>query len=1099
MGKIFSSEFTHKATVSLNDKVILEDSVTGESDVYCTVSEFLAAFGYTPENVANKVSSWSETTNNDHYAGEKLVKDTIDAIVLEAGASFQGIATTSTDPTEVTTMSLWLANGAGTYTNFKDGAEGAGSALVLSADRINFISGSYTLGFSNVYLSVNIDITIENLFAAEYSAIKQINPDYLFQGFIRTGSTVTATDNFIYTAVESCTIESVSLVLGDRLLYDGSAWTKTLSNKLTGDLDLDGNTIVNLKKAVENGEAVEFEQFSNEIINILPGKNLFNTEDPDYLTGGYLAFATGAFVSHASYVVSGFIPVIEGESYCLSTLNSLCYYDTDKEYLSGVNPESNPLVAPAGAAYMKVNINVSQVAAYQIEKATAKTSYESFRFASAKRGTKDIMSSLLYKALVDKDVENSEAVVSKRYALENHAQAFPGKNLFNPNASDITINNYLDTSTGGLVSNSGYKISGYIKVTAETEYTVNVNKRKCFYDINKVFLSGDATSVDTFTTPAGTAYMRFDTTNADFEKAQLELGDTQTIYEEYKFGVGTDQIKDGAVTAPKTSFLTFSTGKNKFNYNDPDFTPGYYVANNGTLAANASYDSTGFIPVTEGKQYSVSYMGRLAWYDSYKKFLQYDNPSVNPLVVPAGAAYLRSTMNHGDTAFQLEEGIKVTNYEVYEEFYTLNGIKVLPQVRVILPRIIHAVVGDTLQLFYRGIIEAVDPYQYDVRITCSKGLTHRRYWEFTPTEAGDTSFIIEVYDERKNLLASNSTTIRAKVAVQQPTANTNILCVGDSLTAQGYWVNEMSRRLKGTAGTPVGNEFSNISYLGSISGIAGEFDESFVGFGGKTWEWYNEKTDASTLDYEVFVVHDKDASDQLSIWQDSNTNQWKLETIQNTNELIFSHYSHTSDMPDGAGTLTHVSGATHTDDIDYTSTSPYRGNPFWDDEEEKISFINFCTERGYSGIDVAYILLGWNGLNYDYPDPADHQDQIDQAKIFLDNLHADYPDAKVKIMGLEIPSTSRPELYFSWVKAVNGLRLAYMELVINPTYSSFVEYIDIAPQFDSEYSFPYVEKDVNTRMDITEMDYTNILHPSEEGYYQIADAVYRNFIANFCQ
>ena len=42
-------------------------------------------------------------------------------------------------------------------------------------------------------------------------------------------------------------------------------------------------------------------------------------------------------------------------------------------------------------------------------------------------------------------------------------------------------------------------------------------------------------------------------------------------------------------------------------------------------------------------------------------------------------------------------------------------------VDISLPDKIYAIVGDTLQLFFRGIIKAVDPYNYNIVVSCSKG------------------------------------------------------------------------------------------------------------------------------------------------------------------------------------------------------------------------------------------------------------------------------------------------------------------------------------------------------------------------------------------
>jgi hypothetical protein len=57
--------------------------------------------------------------------------------------------------------------------------------------------------------------------------------------------------------------------------------------------------------------------------------------------------------------------------------------------------------------------------------------------------------------------------------------------------------------------------------------------------------------------------------------------------------------------------------------------------------------------------------------------------------------------------------------------------------------------------------------------------------------------------------------------------------------------------------------------------------------------------------------------------------------------------------------------------------------------------------------------------------------------------------------------------------------------------------LDIAGQFDSEHAFPSKPKPVNTRSEVTELIGTNGVHPTINGYLQIADAVYRNLIASF--
>ena len=59
-------------------------------------------------------------------------------------------------------------------------------------------------------------------------------------------------------------------------------------------------------------------------------------------------------------------------------------------------------------------------------------------------------------------------------------------------------------------------------------------------------------------------------------------------------------------------------------------------------------------------------------------------------------------------------------------------------------------------------------------------------------------------------------------------------------------------------------------------------------------------------------------------------------------------------------------------------------------------------------------------------------------------------------------------------------------------YSSFVKYVDVAGQFDTDYNMPSKDKPVNNRSETTEVIGTNGVHPIINGYYQIADAVFRS-------
>ena len=70
----------------------------------------------------------------------------------------------------------------------------------------------------------------------------------------------------------------------------------------------------------------------------------------------------------------------------------------------------------------------------------------------------------------------------------------------------------------------------------------------------------------------------------------------------------------------------------------------------------------------------------------------------------------------------------------------------------------------------------------------------------------------------------------------------------------------------------------------------------------------------------VYCSHDKDSTDQHSLWEDASGNIWSMETIETTRIKFTRYQDHTAPMPLGAGTLHHYQNATHTADIDYDET-----------------------------------------------------------------------------------------------------------------------------------------------------------------------------------
>ena len=461
---------------------------------------------------------------------------------------------------------------------------------------------------------------------------------------------------------------------------------------------------------------------------------------------------------------------------------------------------------------------------------------------------------------------------------------------------------------------------------------------------------------------------------------------------------------------------------------------------------------------------------------------------------PSGAIAFDNSTN-GMSSTNIQDAIE----EAYSHAPSVNFTP-----RIILPDEVVAVVGDKLQLFTRGMVEAQDPYNLPYNHISSVGTNYPRYYEYTPVVAdvGTKTFTMEVRDLNYTSLTTDTMNIVVVNPTGAPASNKNILCVGDSLTTGGTWPAEFYRRLTKTGGTPAGLGYSNITFIGDNPMPGYTTTQAFTGWGGWTWQRY-AGIDYTTSGHVLTGTFDKDITDVGATYTDGTTT-WTIEYAVGGLKI------HGTGTLASSGTLTHVSGGTHTSNIVYTAKTDEPMTPFWTTGTGRFSFADWATRNGYSTIDEAYILLGWNGLSTPNKYLAtDHTTMIAYAKVFLDKLHADFPSCKVRIIGLQVPSplgglganygaSSEYTKYYAELRSVNGLRLAYQSLANEAGYSSWVKYLDLASQFDSEYNMPYSATAVNSRNSTTENLGTNGVHPATSGYYQIADVVYRDFIRTEC-
>jgi len=574
-------------------------------------------------------------------------------------------------------------------------------------------------------------------------------------------------------------------------------------------------------------------------------------------------------------------------------------------------------------------------------------------------------------------------------------------------------------------------------------------------------------------------------------------------------------IPQNSIGQEKLSFAELQAD-NIFNYEDSNVVfPGYwYYATTIGSTVQLDQNSTTLssyhamkIPCPELDKITLNYVpasssGKLFWIgavDADMKLISYVQANTAlpyTFTVPVGTKYILLSMqiapSNANTYLPYLVVGKGSTANVYYPYskptYLLSDVKIESDNNGLLklPDSYDLVVGDTFQLFYKGIIDTTRSDLYDVQVICDKGEALERFYEITPTTAETLTLTVKLFNAEHELIEVKDVSLIVNAKASSPVSQKNVLCVGDSLTVSGAWVKELKRRLTGNGGTPSGDNLSNINFIGTCSADGTNYE----GYGG--WTFYSYNTANVNSESKVITcTHDKDEEDQHSIYKDGTNNNWKLETIESGSIKIIAVTGDGSTFP-STGTLTWVSGGVHHSNIVYTASQNAPGNPFWNSSANKVDFENYANNLGVSSIDYVLVLLGWNDAS------SSSTNYKQNAQTFIDNVHADFPDAKIVLMGIQIPARDglatnygASGTYADYAKLVDyvfALDSWYVDIVNNNTnVSSF----NLSGQFDTEYNMPTKIVQVNSRNSETINRQSNGIHPATSGQYQIADAAYR--------
>lgn len=427
---------------------------------------------------------------------------------------------------------------------------------------------------------------------------------------------------------------------------------------------------------------------------------------------------------------------------------------------------------------------------------------------------------------------------------------------------------------------------------------------------------------------------------------------------------------------------------------------------------------------------------------------------------------------------------------------------------VYLPKKIWGVVGETQQLFYRGIVRKRNPYDIFLLLSASGFKSTPRYAQVTPSSVGTTNISAKLIDDEYNESPDVSSQL---ISRQAPTSasSINVLCLGDSTTGNtGCFPIELKRRLCDAGGTPAGLGLSAIQFVGrkNVTGSSVKCE----GNGGWTWARFTT-AGIQAIRFSLSNVGTGYIGAIYSFTSSSGVVQIQLtewNVTEGVGNALFD-YVNSSDAgkypTTQSGTLTYVSGASEpAEDLTFTDYEVEAANPFW--HNGALDIQHYADTYCNGSIDVL-ICNFFGTFNAGIVGNSSVAGVIAQMKTFIDAYHATFPNGKVILN-----STQPPNQYYgveynyggtnvrnSWSVLWNCFEwsMALEEFCNDENYSSFCYYSNSLAEVDSEYAYPTAQRDVDTRVDsVTETIGTNGVHTTAAGSKMTADAIYRCFVCN---
>ncbi len=530
---------------------------------------------------------------------------------------------------------------------------------------------------------------------------------------------------------------------------------------------------------------------------------------------------------------------------------------------------------------------------------------------------------------------------------------------------------------------------------------------------------------------------------------------------------------------------------------------GFEITSDGNIKIKDGFDSSNITPVDTSKFAQIS-----------------DDRS----------AHFTVSDENGNVLVRISRGVEVTpdgHIKVLNGFDSsdLPDVSIEDGVEVVLPDRINVVAGDTLQLFYKSCIKAVDVNGYNIYVkgedkTVTVGGINKtvganvngkalpRYYQYTPTsDSVGQSFnlTIEVRNNNNEIITQGSTSLNVIAGATAPLHQKNILVIGASVVTKGLITWELERRLttntgNGTHANPTGLNLANIRFVGRKEVTTTDYTVHQEATGG--WGWYNFINVNGERRYRFYIT---DGSGDVAVGSTATINGITLtvkeKNITDGNGNISCSYTGTlsSDLP-SSGTL-NFNGSS----VNYASFLLEESNPFCDPNSNQISFDYYANTYLIPGqmgsgekIDIVISQLGVNNMA---GETWNLTGILNNIKSFVGYFLTYNPNGKFIVstialpdptggMGTNYEASGNRSNWYTIANRFIQFSKAVEELSKSDTYSGKIFCAPVMQLCDCENMYPKSMLPLNHRALETEPVGSNAFHPIGEGDLLISDGIY---------